>query len=537
MKRELFTLLVILVALLGKAQEKECFGLYTDRDLYTSGENILVRVIAPSDESDGILKVDLFNSKGDMIVSVPLKMTFHQADGFISLHDTLSTGSYLVRTSTQTSTTQTIKELFVINRFTGIAGSGTTYRPSGSLTIQDTANMEISLSGVEKRYKTRGKGHLTVQLTSGLQRVAKGSLFLYVAQVLPDFNSRTFVTEAHPKFTANAGNEGLIISGTVTDKTTAQPFRKGVVSLSVPDSVPRFNYYTTGENGRFYFELKDCYGKVPIVLQCSDPEGKQQLKINLDKTENLLPSLPPFKSGVFPPELRSLAAKNVEALNFSKIFRQQWLDVQSAPMSKAESYPFYGVPVRVIYPRLFVDLTNFEEISRELLQGIKFRDNNHVPTFQILDAQRNNYFSEQPLVLVNGVPVRNFNDIKDLGSKEIERIETSQFERYFGNMRFSGVIAIYAPKFDFEVLKESEDLRKFTIDAVQQRVLISPAPDEQSKMADLRPVLLWLPSIQSETNIEADFQTSDIRGKFRVFLGGRGMDGKLFFKEQFFEVN
>ena len=537
MKRHLFTWLMLLVTLSGKAQGKECFGLFTDRDLYTSGETMLLKAFAPSAVQGGILTVDLFNAKGEMIASVPLQISDNQADGFISLNDTLSSGSYLLRVLTQTSVTQTVKELYILNRFTGVTESGISFRPAAAISTPDSIQPLFTVSGAEKNYKRREKAHLTIHFPADWMALTEGPLCLYVAQAIPEYNAQTFVLNHKPKFSSNAGNEGIIISGIATDPATSTPFKNGVITLSVPDSLPRFNYYTTGENGRFYFQLKDYHGRISLVLNGNDPTNYRPMKISLDKQENLLSSLPPFKTGIFPPELRKVAAKNVEALNFSKIFKQQQISVLPAKISKTDAYPFYGVPERVIYPKLFVDLSNFEEISRELLQGIKFRDNNHHPTFQILNAQRNSFFTEQPLVLLNGVPVRNLNDIKDLGSREIDRIEISQYERYFGNLRFSGVVAIYAPKFDFEGLKESDDLIKLSLDAVQPLAVFNPAPNDQAKEPDLRQVLLWQPFLKPETTLGVDFQTSDIIGKFRVVISGKRRDGKLFFKEQSFEVN
>ena len=528
---------MLLVALSGKAQRKECFGLFTDRDLYTSGETILIKAFAPSSVQGGILIIDLFNAKGEMITTVPLQITDHQADGFINLHDTLSSGSYLVRVLSQTSITQTVKEVYILNRFAGVSENGPSFRPEGIVGVTDSVLAQISVAGIEKNYQRRGKGHLSIHLPVGLVAPVEGNLCLYVAQALPEYNAQTLVLTHKPKFSVKAGNDGIILSGTVTEPATSKPFKNGVVTLAVPDSISRLNYYITGDNGRFYFQLKDYYGRISLVLQGYDAVSNRPLKITLDRKENLLPALPPFKNGLFPPELKKMAAKNVEAFNFSRIFKQQQIIVQPAPISRTDAYPFYGLPERVIYPKLFVDLNNFEEISRELLQGIKFRDNNHHPTFQILNAQRNSYFTEQPLVLLNGVPVRNLNDIKDLGSKEIDRIETSQYERYFGNLRFSGVVAIYAPKFDFEGLKESDDLMKLTLDAVQPRAIFNPVPSDQAMEPDLRMLLLWNPSVKPEPTIDVDFQTSDMRGKFKVFIGGKRKDGKFFFNEQFFEVN
>ena len=54
---------------------------------------------------------------------------------------------------------------------------------------------------------------------------------------------------------------------------------------------------------------------------------------------------------------------------------------------------------------------------------------------------------------------------------------------------------------------------------------------------DLRKVLLWKPSLKPNNSIKFDFETSDIRGSFRLIIKGKTRDGSIIYKEQIFEVN
>ena len=567
MYRELLTILMLLVALGGKSQSKEGFTLFTDRDLYTSGESILIKGYAPSDEPSGILNVDLFNRHGNLVSAISLEMLNHQANGFIHLQDTLSSGNYLLRTTTRTSLTQTVKELFISNRFTGMTESNVVLRQTGIVPMIEnstpvnqiegigkankttlnsqfstlssqlsTLTSQIQFDGVGNTYKPREKGHTKIRIPVDFLAQIDGNVLVDIAPVATEYTASAFFTKSNPKYFRETGNEGIIISGTVTDLQTEKPFNNALVYLTIPDSLPLFKYYTTGENGRFYFQLTNIHGKIPVVLQCLDKEKKRLLKITLTPSDDLKNAVPSGDSRTFSPEFKKSMAKNVESLNFRKIFGSQELDIQVAPAKKADTYPFYGIPTRVVRPKQFVDLLNFAEIARELLPQVKFRTYNRIPTLQLFNFQRNNFFNEQPLVLLNGIPVSDLNVIKEMGTREIDRIDICQTERFFGNLCFQGVLAIYSTNCDNSRVMESDDLIKLNLEAIQPNATLANPPETSSKVPDLRQVLLWNPTLKPENTIELDFQTSDIRGNYRLILRGKNLNGQNFYKEQLFEV-
>src|ERR1035437_3023137 len=120
MKRKTVVLLLLFLAFTVKAQDKESLNLFTDRDLYVSGETLMLKVFTPAAEHSGVVNVDLINRKGIKITGAILEIIDHQADGFIFLPDSLSSGTYMLRTSTITDKILTIRELYIANRFNGL---------------------------------------------------------------------------------------------------------------------------------------------------------------------------------------------------------------------------------------------------------------------------------------------------------------------------------------------------------------------------------------------------------------------------------
>lgn len=536
MERKIITILLLFAVFTVKAQDKG-LNLFTDRDLYVSGETLLVKVFTPAEEQSGIVNIDLINHNGKKITGVILEINNHQADGFISLPDSLSSGFYLLSTSTRTDKMITYKELYISNRFSGLPESNSDMKPSGIAPLVDLSIQNLVVEGIEKQYKTRQKGHVILQLPSDLISQIDGGLSVSIAGTNPGFNTLQFSQKSENVVIQSNVKEGIVIEGTITDLKTAKPFKNAVVYLSIPDSIPGFQYFVTAEDGRFSFQIEKYYGKIPVVIQCFAKEKSNLLKITLDDRNNLKIALPLFEPRTFTPEFRKSVEKTTDAITFRKIFNQQEITVQPAPIIKRDAYPYYGNPTKTIDPHLFIDLPNFNEISKELLPGVKFRNYNRVPTLQVFNAAQQFYFENQPLILLDGIPIRDLNVIKDMGTKDIAKVEIVQNERFYDDLIFPGVIAIYTSKADYTRVPESNDLIKLNLEVIQPHAILNSPLQLRLSDPDLRQVLLWNPSLKPAPKIELDFQTSDIKSSYKLIVHGKTSDGSTFYKEQIFEVN
>ena len=537
MERKIVILLLLFAAFTVKAQEKESLNLFTDRDLYISGETLLLKVFAPAGEQSGIINIDLINRKGKKITGVILEIINQQADGFVYLPDSLSSGCYLLRTSSRTNKMLTSKELYIANRFTGLPEANSDVRPSGVIPINEISVQNLQITGIEPQYKPREKGHATIQLPPELITQVDGDLSVSIAEVTQEFNAHQFLQKSETEVSQPIAEEGIIIEGIITDLKTSQPFKNAIVYLSIPDSIPGFQYFITNEDGRFAFQIGKYYGKIPVVIQCFAKGKTNLLKITLNDRNNHKIVMPAFESRTFTPEFRKAVEKTTDATTLRKIFNQQEITIQPAPIIKRDAYPYYGIPTKTIDPHLFIDLPNFNEISKELLPGVKFRNYNRIPTLQVFNSAQQFFFNDQPLLLLDGIPIRNLNVIKDMGTKDIAKVEIVQNERFYDDLIFPGVIAIYTSKADYTRVPESNDLIKLNLEVIQPHAILNFPSEQRLRDPDLRQVLLWNPSLKPVPKIELDFQTSDIKSSYKLIIHGKTKDGAIFYKEQIFEVN
>lgn len=534
--KHFITILLTILVFEGKALDKDPISLYTDRDVYTSGETALFQILTPSGVGNAILHLNLINTQGKIISKASRKVANEQANGYLYLPDSLKTDNYLLCASLNDNPEMVVKELFICNRFTGLTGITNIQRAKEIEAVTDYPTDGIIVEGVMPVYKTRDKGHLSIRLNPDLLTQARGSLFVAVTEADQGFGAQSFVRRNEAKAQKSLLNEEITVNGFVSNPETGEPFKNANIFLSVPDSIPWLSYVNTDANGYFHFQLKNYFGKFPIVVQATDADKKQLVKIRLEKNDSLLSAIPKLEQLPVPTEIQKNFETAMDAATLRKIFNLKEVETKTMDAVKRHEYSFYGVPTETVYPALFVDLPDFTEISRELLPGVKFRAFNRIPTLQILNPATLNFFADPPLVTLDGVPVHDLNVIKNMGSRDIQRIEICRKERFYGDLAFPGVVAIYSTKPDYKRLIEANDLVKSEVEGIQPEAELFAPKEHKKHEPDLRKVLVWKPEIQLTEKNEIEFNTSDIAGHYQVVVRIKTKDGKSYSKVQKFEV-
>lgn len=536
-KKILITWIALLLATVAMAQPGARFDLFTDRDIYSSGETLLLKALVPSQDKSGFIHLDLLGKRGAKINGILLQVAGGEANGYLYLPDSLSTGSYLLRVSARSTTSATFKEIFVVNRFCNLDELSSNLPQTTAVSLKEQSIPPVAISGIGERIATcqqvKGMVNLPPEILSNLE----GNLLISIAETTLGYPSKSFVLESGQKVHHLVEKDGMIIEGVVTDQESHLPFKDAVVYCSMPDSIPDFNYYLTGSDGRFYFQLKQYFGRVPIVLQCFDPLELHHLKISLLDPEKWESALPEFSERLFIPDFLKIAAKNRDAVTYRKIYQQSDIATLATPPPAMDPYPFFGVPNHIVYPKLFMDLPDFSEISRELLPGVKFRSYNRIPSLQVIDAAMHAYPEGPPLVVLDGIPVRDLNLIKGLGTKDIEKVEICLSERFFGKISFKGVVAIHTTKAGRRTIPPDDEILHLNLDAIQGAIQLLEPKNRTAHEPDFRQVLMWEPNMKPQPSVPFTFYTSDLRGNYKITVRGRTKDGSIIKCVQHFEVN
>ncbi|MCE1199978.1 MAG: hypothetical protein LWW85_13495 [Marinilabiliales bacterium] len=519
-----------------RAAEVKALSLISDRSLYVSGETLLFKAYLPSATKSKVLSLDLVANDGKRITGIYKKIQQQEADGYLTLPDSLHTGNYLLCASEVCGERMAFREIFVVNRFKGIATDDRQFAFEAAGTV-GRVDPSIDIVLKEPQPNQRQAVGLSVKLEKTLLDSLQGTVQVSIVNASDGWSGACFTSELKGRDNRIDAADGVLLTGTVFERKSSVPVAGAVVFASIPDSVPEFRYFVTGADGRYYFQFRNTYGKVPLVLQSYDPVHARELKLQPDPKADLSTCLPAMKPFVPSAQFAKAAVHAMEASTFRKIFRQEEITVLPPDRKDTNrNYPFYGRPNSVVEPAQFIDLPDFTEISRELLPGVKFRAYNRIPTLQVFNSNLRNYFPETPFLLIDGIPVRDLNLIRNLGTSAISRVEICQSERYYGELRFPGVVAIYTTKRDYAWLTSSDDLLKQNITMLQPPLsVVVPAKAEMTE-PDFRQVLLWEPAVKPAANHDFNFQTSDVKGVFRVVVFGKRVDGSMVYQEKYFEV-
>ena len=315
------------------------------------------------------------------------------------------------------------------------------------------------------------------------------------------------------------------ISGKITLKGTGEPVPNTLVYLSFPNSYAQLFAAKSNNAGRIVFETKDIYGERVMVIR---PEKmKENVVITLeDPFGNPAPS---YLWGQF--ELSS----TVEPFLVDQNTNMQIENIFAAPDPHKlvfDSLSFYNIPDASY---LLDDYTRFpvmEEVMREYVYSVFVRRNKGKFLFKVVDEARNKTMEEEPLILLDGVPVFDVDEIMAVDPLKIRKIDVIHSKYFYGYLSSGGIVAYYSYHSDLPDIELDENTLKANYKGLQDhKVFFEPTYDSEAmrenRTPDFRNHLHWEPEISTDKNGECvvRFYTSDAQGTYTIQVNGLSASG------------
>lgn len=529
-----FWVLLGLVAFTSHAQleagEAQLF-LFTDRDYCASGDTVWFKVFLTNglSEKGNVIHVQLDSPTNNLISTVLKKSQNQWAEGYVFVPDSLATGVYFLSAFLNSQrSNQNLeagsKSLFVYNRFANDISEMKI--PSGGQKIMSKnvgTGVEIKINRNE--FLPREKVTVRVNCSEWNKQGIKNAV-VKAAKIdeLAAEAGGTFTVNLisrNPEIPSATEKDGFVINGKVTDSETGDPIAGVLVLLSIVAEPPYFDYSVSGEDGGFYFYLKNAEGVPNAVLQAVVENGREY---SIQLGENYL-----MRSRSFPMVQKTLTPKQTDFIStvvngsfLSRLFKNNYV-VQSDSfyMPARFTIPFYGKPGDHVVPAEFIDLPDFREISRELLPGVQYREKDGEITFRLLNEIGEEFFDVEPLRLINGIPVFKNHLFTSLKSTEIDYVDVVKQQRMFGDLIFNGVLAVSLKDKSNLWLAQQTNIFQFPVQCLQadKIPLYIEKPNIGANIPDVRQVYFWkiMDTAAPET---FDFFLSDITGKIEVSVEG-----------------
>ena len=324
--------------------------------------------------------------------------------------------------------------------------------------------------------------------------------------------------------------EGHLIKGKVSNKGNGSPAKNISTFLSIPGEHYQFANSTSDSSGSTIYSLHKFYGRNSIIAQTNRTidsnyriDMESPFSDQWNNTEKPVLQL----SAEWNKELlqRSIAVQVENAYNpdEKRIYRS---------FKTTDSLAFYGIPDKKYFLDDYTRFRTMEEVMREYVSDVLVRQQTDHFSFKIWNTKFNTYFDDNPLVLIDGLPVFDINKIIAFDPLKVKKIEVVSKKYYLGSSINEGIISYSTYKGDlgsFEldpssIVIEYEGLQK-------QREFYSPLYEnddqKKSRLPDFRNVLTWMPDIKTDAagKTKLSFYTSDIKGRFIAIIQGITKDG------------
>ena len=534
----LFILLFLVTALCSIGNEK--IYLFTDQNSCVSGDTIWFNVLLFDESSpveSNIVHVSL-SANLKPINHAIIKCTNNMGMGYLYIPDSLSTGVYQVVAYSNKQKyfdvpSSVEKSILVYNRFE--SNLETIQVPDFSL--QDKIEIKKTSFGIQlpkEIYASREKVQVALNVPENIRENLKG---LFINARLSDPLTGSFpVMNKLQNIQKNTSEiiiekDGMLVEGSVYDPETDKPAIGVLVLLTIPDSIPYFDYCVTNANGEFKFYLKNAVGSANMVFQVISKQDKiYQLKFGTDNLFSKKDYVYFDKTLTYDELLYS--KKVIDAAFYQKMFAQASIEKEEHfEMGKEFKYPYYGKPDKIVYPELFIDLPDFTEISRELLPGVFNRNKDGIYSIRMLDAVRMDVFNTEPLKLINGIPVFDAKLLKDLGTDQIQRVEMVFKQKFYGDLAFNGVLSVFTKDESLDWTENIPNFFKVKYNCIQkaEEKRNLPSKEQDQNLPDFRKVFLSDFNSDLDKPMGISFTTSDLLGDMLIEVIGIGKDNRLYY--------
>jgi hypothetical protein len=437
---------------------RESVFLFTDRNLYITGEKILFSAIVsdadPDESKSRILYCEIITPDGNKITGGKYLITNSGSSGELPIPQDLISGNYYIRSYTRfmrnegpAAYSYTLLKIVNPNR-NEIQMNSTAYTSSDSANSfynEIIGKNSLIISTDRSLYRPRD----TIKISVG--RAFQSSYQGLNVSAVPELSYRSHKTlhlneSQAVKSTFDPERSGISITGTVRDEINDNLLSGVRVNLSILGEGRDFMAVGTDSGGRFSFSLPEYEGSRDLFL-CTDRSGSLNPEILVDNDFCPIPVRITTENFELSPEERETALKM--AVNFQL---QAYFDTDSADnpvKSKDQEYQaFYGKPDEVIYMDSYIRLPTLEEYFNELPTLVKIRKRPGGKYFKILGTQTE--LSEfDPLVMVDLVAIDDPARILDLNPANISRIEVINSIYVKGDQTYGGIINFISLKRDF----------------------------------------------------------------------------------------
>lgn len=328
---------------------------------------------------------------------------------------------------------------------------------------------------------------------------------------------------------------GVTISGEVTTSENNAPVAEEILTLTLFSD--NFLYTAaTMKSGRFHFSLPGRRGKDDLILSYARSPGTDWSLTLFPEFDTRQSSTLPERVTLSPEEMsyvRELALGNQLESIYTQAASPPAADTAQLPLRRNRflDYPDYLVAVEE-----FIRLPNMREVIFEVVPFISARKENNRWVIKVSGEQA---FPDifQSLVLLDGIPLIEFDEFLELSPERIRRIEVINKLYVHGNVIFAGVVNFISANNDLAGLDlpPQSQIISMKMPGLSEPIEVNQRSDREAGTPILSSLLKMQPFVPGGRG-SVKFTTSDNQGEYILLVTGFTKEGRWVNLSQEFEV-
>jgi hypothetical protein len=320
--------------------------------------------------------------------------------------------------------------------------------------------------------------------------------------------------------------ENHFLYGRLINKNTQIPDAGRYLFLSMPGKNATFQYAITDDNGNFVFTIPLDNKIKDLIIQPEEIDRNNNIKIETSFSEKY-PEFVPVKdasAGSLTQDVSKLGI-NYQVM---KIYKSDEITEKPAPaVFTGGSQRFYGKPDIELIMDDYIKLPVMQEVFFELIPGVFLKKKKSEYEITIADPVENRVYDKPPLLLIDGVVIKDPAIIANLDPEIVEKIDAVKSRYFIGEYMFYGLVNVMTRAGDFSNITLPDYAVRLPY-RITEPVNAFLSPDyslqekRQSRIPDFRNTLYWNSSVEPDKDGKASigFWGSDIDSEYEISIQG-----------------
>lgn len=542
-KLKLKTTLIVLMMLVGHAgafaQQKGMveMTIQSDQHVYIVGEKIWVSgEISDKQVASKFMSVQLLDRNGVEKASVKLLIEQSVYSGYINIPQDLRSDFYFLNCFIKGIESQVkLQPLAVVHP---------QYPPLPCASADSTqaidleVKQKLNISSDRLNYSTRSFVEISLGDVTRFSRLSVDVVREDLISKYADSIIRLKKVILHHAAKGDLDDEGHDVTLKVLSASTGDAQKNVLVNAYIIGDRAKISTGISNEKGVVNFIFPLVYDDSKIVFSVADQQEKLYKLEMEDEFENT-------NAIAFPcMQLNESMRSDLEARILSKNIGQGFYTDSTSVYSPADldSTDFYGKPDAHYMLDDYVRFPDMKEILLEFVPEVRVKNpEGENPSIQVLNDPYKAYFTENTLVLLDGVSIKNVKELFGMDPLLLRSIDVVSRKFILGALQFNGIVHYKSYKKDLAglALNANEVIYPYTgVQRTTRPFFTEFTVKSNKRLPDFRNLLFRDLNLISKKSMSTNFgfYSTDATGNFKVVVRGVDKSGEKVYGEKIISI-